>query len=108
MHARRWLGILFRVARRSPQLLFAIPFLGVIAIVWFNFFLAFHPLFGYLALLGCAGYIARRWEALLKKPFFTDLNVDHLVLAIIILVSLFVIGFNYFAWCLNPPNGVNC
>ena len=102
MSARRWLGLLL-------PLLIAVPIIGGIAMIWLNGLLGWHPIFGYLALLGCAAYIARQRESLLvEKPFLANLRWVHLVLAIIILLSLFLIGFHHYAWCLNPPYGVNC
>ena len=102
MRARRWLGLLLR-------LLVVVPIIGTIALIWLSDLLRWNPIFGYIALLGCAAYIARQWEGLLvKKPFLTNLRLVHLVLAIIILASLFLIGFHHYDWCLNPPYGVNC
>ncbi len=106
-------------------ILFAIVLIVLLVITGANFLLGLHPIFGYIALLGCVFFMGSRWEG---NPDFPSersenykmnfiifcnsfLNLNGAAIGILLLVisaSFFLIGFHHFEWCFNPPDGINC
>ena len=105
---KKWTEAWFNKTSSLVGRIVSILIILTVAMVWLGELLMLSRIFGYLALLGCSAYIARNWKDLVKKPFFTNLNLKHLVLAIIIFCSLFLIVVKEFSLCLNPPYGPNC